>query len=95
LGGISAILDRILHHSTNINIKGNSYRLEEKVKVGLIRVPEDETKQHWGDVPAQNLKILDWHRAAKDVGPFLERPSDSEMMTRKNVMNLEKMAFRS
>ena len=25
-------LDRILHHSTTINIKGNSYRLEEKVK---------------------------------------------------------------
>lgn len=28
----SAILDRLLHHSTVINIKGNSYRLKEKSK---------------------------------------------------------------
>ena len=38
----TAILDRILHHSTTINIKGNSYRLKEKVKAGLIREPELE-----------------------------------------------------
>ena len=38
----TAILDRILHHSTTINIKGNSYRLREKVKAGLIREPEVE-----------------------------------------------------
>ena len=36
----TAILDRILHHSTTINIKGNSYRLKEKVKAGLIRGSE-------------------------------------------------------
>jgi DNA replication protein DnaC len=38
----TAILDRILHHSTTINIKGNSYRLKEKIKAGLIREPELE-----------------------------------------------------
>ena len=38
----TAILDRILHHSMTINIKGNSYRLREKVKAGLIREPEAE-----------------------------------------------------
>jgi DNA replication protein DnaC len=38
----TAILDRILHHSTTINIKGNSYRLREKVKAGLIREPNVE-----------------------------------------------------
>ena len=32
----TAILDRILYYSTTINIKGNSYRLKEKVKAGLI-----------------------------------------------------------
>jgi len=32
----TAILDRILHHSTTVNIKGNSYRLKEKGKAGLI-----------------------------------------------------------
>lgn len=40
----TAILDRILHHSTTINIKGNSYRLKEKVKAGLIR--EHDNEQH-------------------------------------------------
>ncbi|HOI74683.1 MAG TPA: IS21-like element helper ATPase IstB [Syntrophales bacterium] len=35
----TAILDRILHHSTTVNIKGNSYRLKEKVKAGLIQQP--------------------------------------------------------
>lgn len=38
----AAILDRILHHSTTINIRGNSYRLKEKVKAGLIREPGTE-----------------------------------------------------
>ncbi len=33
----TAILDRALHHSTIINIKGNSHRLKEKVKAGLIQ----------------------------------------------------------
>lgn len=33
----TAILDRLLHHSTTINIKGESYRLKEKIKAGLIR----------------------------------------------------------
>ncbi len=28
----SAILDRLLHHSTSFNIKGESYRLKEKEK---------------------------------------------------------------
>ncbi|HEY6377275.1 MAG TPA: IS21-like element helper ATPase IstB [Edaphobacter sp.] len=32
----SAILDRLLHHSTTINIKGESYRLKDKKKAGLI-----------------------------------------------------------
>ncbi len=32
----TAILDRLLHHSTVINIKGESYRLKEKRKAGLL-----------------------------------------------------------
>lgn len=34
----TAILDRLLHHSTTINIKGESYRLKEKRKAGLLSV---------------------------------------------------------
>ena len=32
----TAILDRLLHHSTTLNIKGESYRLKEKRKAGLF-----------------------------------------------------------
>jgi DNA replication protein DnaC len=38
----TAILDRLLHHSTTINIKGNSYRLKEKVKAGLVKERESQ-----------------------------------------------------
>lgn len=32
----SAILDRLLHHATTLNIKGESYRLKEKKRAGLL-----------------------------------------------------------
>lgn len=32
----TAILDRLLHHATTVNIKGESYRLKEKRKAGLV-----------------------------------------------------------
>ena len=41
----TAILDCLLHHSTTINIKGESYRLKEKLKAGLIKknfIPETQ-----------------------------------------------------
>jgi len=39
----TAILDRLLHHCTTINIKGESYRLKEKRKAGLVgSVPKTE-----------------------------------------------------
>jgi len=31
----TAILDRLLHHSSTINIKGESFRLKEKRRAGL------------------------------------------------------------
>jgi DNA replication protein DnaC len=36
----TAILDRVLHHAITIKIRGNSYRLKEKLKAGLIRAEE-------------------------------------------------------
>jgi hypothetical protein len=33
----SAILDRLLHHSMTVNIRGKSYRLEEKLKAALLK----------------------------------------------------------
>jgi DNA replication protein DnaC len=34
----TAILDRLLHHSSTINIKGESYRVKEKKKAGFFKV---------------------------------------------------------
>ena len=33
----SAVLDRLLHHSITVNIRGDSYRLREKRKAGLLK----------------------------------------------------------
>ena len=33
----SALLDRLLHHATTVNIKGESYRLKEKRRAGLLK----------------------------------------------------------
>jgi DNA replication protein DnaC len=44
----TAILDRLLHHSTTLNIKGESYRLKEKRQAGLLGRPRpvnDEEKE--------------------------------------------------
>jgi DNA replication protein DnaC len=43
----TAILDRLLHHSTTVNIRGESYRLKERRKAGLIPLPE----QHPAEPP--------------------------------------------
>ena len=32
----TAILDRLLHHSTTINIRGESFRLKDRRKAGLV-----------------------------------------------------------
>jgi hypothetical protein len=32
----TAILDRLLHHSVSLNIRGESYRLKERRKAGLL-----------------------------------------------------------
>jgi DNA replication protein DnaC len=50
----SAILDRILHHCTTVNIKGESYRLKERRRHGLIQVdPKYVIKPE-----PQNAKVL-------------------------------------
>ncbi|OAA18431.1 ATP-binding protein, partial [Kosmotoga sp. DU53] len=34
----TAVLDRLLHHCTIVNIRGKSYRLKEKQKTGLVGI---------------------------------------------------------
>ena len=45
----TAILDRLLHHSAIINIKGESYRLKEKRKAGLLTRSDLYTKDAEND----------------------------------------------
>ena len=40
----TAILDRLLHHSTTINIRGESYRLKDRRKAGLFPRAEEEAR---------------------------------------------------
>jgi len=39
----TAILDRLLHHSTTINIRGESYRLKDRRKAGLFPRPDQDS----------------------------------------------------
>lgn len=41
----TAILDRLLHHSTTVNIRGESYRLKERRRAGLIGGREQQEGQ--------------------------------------------------
>ena len=44
----TAILDRLLHHSTTINIRGESYRLKERRKAGLIPLQNQQAEPSVG-----------------------------------------------
>jgi len=55
----TAILDRLLHHSTIVNIKGESYRLKEKRKAGLLTRSEPFTDPVVRDPDARNAPTLD------------------------------------
>jgi DNA replication protein DnaC len=42
----TAILDRLLHHATTLNIKGESYRLKEKRRAGLLdQIPQPRPEE--------------------------------------------------
>lgn len=49
----TAILDRLLHHSSVFNIRGDSYRLKEKIQAGVIPQRAD-----WGDGDEQKQHVL-------------------------------------
>ncbi len=51
----TAILDRLLHHSTTINIKGESYRLKEKRKAGLVSGTPSETRANEEEAAAETI----------------------------------------
>ena len=46
----TAILDRLLHHAVTLNVRGNSYRLKDKLKAGLIRGHDNDGSQPGGEI---------------------------------------------
>jgi DNA replication protein DnaC len=54
---VTAILDRLLHHSVVINIKGNSYRLRGKVKVEAMNELQNK-KECGSNLTTENGSIL-------------------------------------
>ena len=44
----TAILDRLLHHSTTINIRGESYRLKDRRRAGLLPSREQDGRETAG-----------------------------------------------
>jgi DNA replication protein DnaC len=47
----TAILDRLLHHATTLNIKGESFRLKEKRRAGLLARQPNPTPEEEGAAP--------------------------------------------
>jgi DNA replication protein DnaC len=47
----TAILDRLLHHATTVNIRGESYRLKERRKAGLLAPPGAAPEGSSGKTP--------------------------------------------
>jgi len=53
----AALLDRLLHHSTTLNIRGDSYRLKDRKRAGLLSgVPPAEGGTGEGS-PAGTSKV--------------------------------------
>lgn len=52
----TAILDRLLHHATTLNVKGESYRLKEKRRAGLLGRPKPAEGSD--DVPVHSEEVM-------------------------------------
>ena len=50
----TAVLDRLLHHSHVVNIRGNSYRLKEKLKTGIYATPGMQVGQNYPGASGSN-----------------------------------------
>src|ERR1700730_18443247 len=77
----TAILDRLLHHSTTINIRGESYRLKDRRKAGLFPRPEEHSNRP-APLPQPNAFHNGPRRqgsaSPRKTGPPLTAPGRSE-----------------
>ena len=46
------------------------------------------TEKNWHQVIDDKLATIDWDRAVEDVRPFIERPSDLDILTKENMHKL-------
>jgi DNA replication protein DnaC len=63
----TAILDRLLHNSTSVNIRGESYRLKERRKAGLVPLPESPRPEHSQRAEAFVMSFL---RHGESINPM-------------------------
>jgi DNA replication protein DnaC len=57
----TAILDRLLHHSTTLNIKGESYRLKEKRRAGLLGRAPSEAERRKEETTEEPIATMSGH----------------------------------
>jgi len=62
---VTAILARLLHHSTTLNIKGESYRLKEKRKVGVLA--KNATPISDDEMAKKGVRMFSWTILLCDV----------------------------
>jgi hypothetical protein len=76
----TAVLDRLLHHSHVVTIRGDSYRLREKRRAGLMRPPSTASPSHDTDNrPGPGTVVRHALRYARSVGSAslrARRPTD-------------------
>lgn len=65
----TAILDRLLHHSTTINIRGESYRLKDRRKAGLVPPREQERTTAATSLTSASAPPKTRHKAALGSAP--------------------------
>lgn len=68
----TAILDRLLHHSTTINIRGESYRLKDRRKAGLV--PAREQERAAGSPSLASASVSPKTRQKRRWAPLRPRP---------------------
>jgi hypothetical protein len=66
----TAMLDRLLHYSTTINIRGESYRLREKRRAGVFH---DLTAKPVKAGPSTSRKTPGWVRSTSTAGTMAYR----------------------
>jgi hypothetical protein len=66
----TAILDRLLHYSTTLNIKGESYRLKEKCRAGLLGRPKPADRRTRGGARRTRRPLKNGHSPRRS-GDFL------------------------